>query len=350
MEPISMWLEYLPSKYHPMAPRFAVDSMGQRRQVIGGKALPRRPAVPLPSRGTHEIDPEALLAGSDPHQRLAIMDAEGIQGNVIYTTTGLQFGLIDDLDLLVALCQAYNNWASDFCSVARDRLFAPALVPQLDIFETLKETKRAIGDLGLRGVMMRPNPIGRTIEDPGWDQMWSLLEELDTPLGFHEGTSLTVPHLGTDRTDNYMFQHVMSHPFEHMFAMLCMIGGGILERHPNLRVIFLEAGCGWVPYWVERIEHHLAGPDAYVDVTLSLDAVDYFKRQCYVAADSDERWGVTSFINCLGAENLCWTTDFPHPDHEWRGMVKEFQGRPELSDDVKRKIMGDNIARAYKLA
>ena len=60
-------------------------------------------------------------------------------------------------------------------------------------------------------------------------------------------------------------------------------------------------------------------------------------------------WGVTSFVDCLGTANLCWTTDFPHPDHEWRGMAKEFWGRSELDDREKARIMGENIARAYKL-
>jgi predicted TIM-barrel fold metal-dependent hydrolase len=278
------------------------------------------------------------------------MDSEGIYGNVIYPTTGLMFGSVDDLDLLVALCQAYNNWAKDFCSAAPDRLFVPAVVPQLDVFETLKETERAVTELGLMGIMMRPNPIGRTVEDPAWEPLWSLLEELDRPIGFHEGTALNITHLGADRTDNYLCQHVMSHPFEHMAALLALIAAGVLDRHPNLRVLFLEAGCGWVPYWLERIDQHLAGMWAYQDVHLSLSATDFFKRQCFVSADAEEEAVVAAFISCIGDDNLCWTTDFPHPDHDWRGMAKEFASREDISEDAKRKIMGGNISRAYKLS
>src|ERR1700733_11403557 len=80
-EPASLWAEYLPQKYRSMAPRFVVDSMGQQRLVIGGKTLPRYPSVPLRRRRDARrdvVDPEAERAGWDPHQRLAIMDAEGI--------------------------------------------------------------------------------------------------------------------------------------------------------------------------------------------------------------------------------------------------------------------------------
>lgn len=350
LEPDSLWEEYLPHKYRQMAPHFAADSMGQPRMVIGGRTLPRYPRVPLWRRGGGQqlIDPEAQRAGWDPAARLAAMDAEGIDGHVIYPSIGLFFGGVGDLELVVALCQAYNNWARDFCSVDPRRLFAPAIVPQCDVRETLRETERAVGGMGLAGVTLRPNPVGPSIEDPAWDPMWSLMEELASPVGFHEGTNLSVPHLGADRTDNYMFQHMMSHPFEHMAALLSLIGGGILERHPRLKVLFLEAGCGWVPYWLERLEQHLDGDFAYDAVTLSLRPKEYFERQCFVSADPEEDAVVPAFVSCLGDSGLCWSSDFPHPDHEWRGMAKRFADRGDLGEETKRKVLGANAARAYE--
>ncbi len=354
LEPEVMWTEYLEARFRPMAPRYELDSMGQRRLLIGGKTLPRNPSVPLPRRnytGMLNLPADVKLSGSDPHARLKVMDSEGVDVNVMYPTRGLFFGsVIEDTEFLVALCRAYNNWARDFCSAAPDRLLAHAVVPQFDVFATIAETRRAVEELGMAGVMLRPNPIGRTVEDPAWEPLWALLEELQTPLGFHEGTSLCVPFLGSDRTDNYLFQHAMSHPFEHMAAMLSLIGGGILERHPTMKVLFLEAGCGWVPYWLERIDQHLVGEWAYADVELSLSATEYFKRQCFVSMDPEERGVVQAFVECLGADNLCWSTDFPHMDHDWRGMARDFAGRDGLSDVEKAKILGGNAARVYELA
>lgn len=99
----------------------------------------------------------------------------------------------------------------------------------------------------------------------------------------------------------------------------------MVERHPRLRVLFLEAGCGWVPYWLERLEQHLAGDFAYDAVALSLRPQEYFERQCFVSADPEEGAVVPAFVNCLGDSSLCWSPDFPHPDHEWRGVVKRFR-------------------------
>ena len=348
----SIALGRVPSREVPReGPEILTDSLGRGRVVFGQETLPPVFAISDPSLlGPEEAREEAHLLGRDPHVRLAAMDGEGVDANIIYPTIGLMFGNVKDVDLYVALCQAYNNWARDFCSAAPDRLFAQAVVPQLDVFETLKETERAIGELGLSGIMMRPNPIGRTIEDPAWDPLWSLLERLDAPVGFHEGTQLGIPFLGADRTDNFLFKHMMSHPFEHMVAMLSLIGGGTLERHPNLRVLFLEAGSAWAPYWLKRMDEHLAGQYAYPALKLNLKPSEYFRRQCFIAADAEEAEDepmVPAFLSCLGADNLCWTSDFPHRDHEWRGMVKEFIGRPDIAEDSKRKLMGTNVARAY---
>jgi predicted TIM-barrel fold metal-dependent hydrolase len=286
-------------------------------------------------------------AGWDPKVRLEFLDAEDVAAAVIYPTTGSHFGILRDLELLVALCQAYNNWAHDYCSSAPERLIAAAIIPQQDVRQTVLETRRVVDELGFKGIVMRPNPVGRAIEDPAWEPFWSLLEELEVPLMFHEGTSLCVPHLGADRTENWIFQHTMSHSFEHMAAMLMMIGGGILDRHPLLRIAFIEAGCGWAPYWLERMEHHFESP--YENVRLSLTPTELFKRQCWVSADAEETAGVASFVQTLGAENVCWSSDFPHPDHTWGGLVSRFASRTDLSQGAKAKILGGNAAALYGL-
>jgi predicted TIM-barrel fold metal-dependent hydrolase len=215
--------------------------------------------------------------------------------------------------------------------------------------ETLAETRRAVQELGMAGIFLRPNPVGRALDDPAWEPLWSLLEELDVPLGLHEGTGFPLPQLGSDRSENFMFRHMMSHPYEHMLAMLQLIGAGVLERHPALRVTFVEAGCGWLPYWLERFEHHMR-EWSHVTIPLPLSPTEYFHRQCFVSADPEEHASVAAVVSCLGADNVCWSTDYPHPDHEWRGMAAEFESRSDLSDDAKRKILGENAARLYRLS
>ena len=357
-EPLDMWKKYLPSKFHDDAPRYAIDSYGIRREIISNRTAPRLPAVPVPRKhsvlkGSWDLDKKAgvdqkrVLAGSDPKTRLELMDAENISAVIIYPTVANHFGVVQDVEVLTALCRAYNDWAAEYCSAAPDRLRAAAVVPQRDVKATLIEARRAITDLGMTGIVLRPNPVGRSVEDPAWEPLWDMLNELEAPVAFHEGTSLIYDFLGRDRTDNFIFHHVMAHPFEQMAAMLMMIGGGILDRHPKLKVFFVEAGCGWVPYWLERMEHHFAAP--YESMQLSLTPTELFHRQCYVAADCEEGAVIPGVVHAIGSDNVCWTTDFPHPDHEWTGQAKRFLSRTDIDDDAKRKLIGANAAAAYNI-
>ena len=123
-EPASVWRERLEGKFQADAPRYARDTQGRMRLVIGGEM---KRAIPMPE-GT-EPGPEGMRSGGyDPQVRLADMDREGIDVMVMYPTTGLFFYGISDLELTSALCRAYNDWAHDFCNVAPERLIAPTVI------------------------------------------------------------------------------------------------------------------------------------------------------------------------------------------------------------------------------
>ena len=352
-EPSTIWDERLPAKFKGMGPTHVTDSMGIKREVLAGVTLPRLPRIPWPRKhpafasasidaASHYGFQERLArAGWDPKARLELFDEENVSAALIYPTAGLHFSAITEVDVYVALCRAYNDWAAEYVSHDPTRLAASALVPQLSVKETVAETIRT-AELGLKGIVMRPNPVGRTIEDPAWEPLWATLDEMGTWVAFHEGASLCNPQLGADRTDNYIFQHMMSHPFEHMAAMLALIGGGVLDRHPNMKALFVEAGCGWVPYWLERMEHHFEAP--YEAMQLSLTPTELFQRQCFVSADAEEGKIIAGLVDCIGADNICWSTDFPHPDHDWGGLVSRFTDRQDIAEAAKRKIVGENAA------
>jgi predicted TIM-barrel fold metal-dependent hydrolase len=339
-EPAEIWKEYLPARYHEMAPGFVQDNQGRYRPYVAGEMKPMIPFPPGAKPGG------MAPGGSDPHVRLADMNKEGIDVMAMYPTTGLFFFGIERVDVTVALCRAFNDWAHDFCRVAPERLIAPVLVPQMDRHEALAEIRRGVTELGQRGAMMRPNPIaGRTLEHPAYEPIWSLLEELDVPLVLHEGTTQDVIQAGGARYENFMFRHMLSHPFEQQMGVLSLICGGVLERHPGLRVLIVEAGVGWVPYWLDRMDHHVE-KWGFASASLPLTPTEYFQRQCFVSADSDESL-LPFVVSAIGDDNLCFSTDYPHPDHAFEGIVAELTSREDLSDDSKRKILCTNAERLF---
>jgi len=339
-EPAEIWPRYLEKKFHPMAPRFVTDTQGRPRILLGGEMMEYIPMPPGHTAG------QTMAGGRDPNARLADMNKEGIDVMVMYPTTGLFFYGVKRLDLTVALCRAFNDWAGDFCAVAPDRLFAPAVLPQMDVCEAMAEAERVAEKRTLRGVVLRPNPVaGRTLDHPAFEPLWSLIEELDVPLVLHEGTTQDVPQAGTERYDNFMLRHIISHAFEQQMGLMSLACGGVLERHPRLRVLIVEAGIGWVPYWLERLDHHVE-KWGFASAPLKEKPSDYFARQCWVSSDAEE-FMLPQVVSLIGDDNLCFSTDYPHPDHTFEGVVSELKARTDLSEASKRKILGENAARLF---
>ena len=108
------------------------------------------------------------------------------------------------------------------------------------------------------------------------------------PIGIHEGSSVIVPTLGSDRPFNPLVLHAVSHPFEEMLACAELIAFGVLERHPGLRCIFLESSGGWAPFWLERLDEQAESFGGFCP-DMVLRPSEYFARQCAISFEVDER-------------------------------------------------------------
>jgi predicted TIM-barrel fold metal-dependent hydrolase len=268
---------------------------------------------------------------------------------VLFPTFGLFFAGLERADVQAVLCRAYNDWLHEFSSADARRLIGVAVVPQSDLGAALAEARRCVGELGFRGVMMRPNPVrGRTLGDPYWDPLWTLLEEAGVPLAVHEGTSQDLPQSGRDRFDNYALRHVCSHPHEQQIACAALAMGGVLERHPALRAVFLESGCGWLPHWLERMDEHVHAW-GHALAKLPLLPSEYFRRQCFVSCDPNERT-LPSVVELAGEDVVLFATDYPHPDAIAGDLVAQIADRPELSSSAREKILRANAERCFGLA
>jgi predicted TIM-barrel fold metal-dependent hydrolase len=363
-----MWQEYVEPKYRADAPRLIVDEHGIERMVIAGKVMNPGPfpiggvgvpgglSDPVAARST--TYDKAYSGGWDAARRLADMDAEGVDRTVIYTSIGLFFGGDEDPSLMAALCRAYNNWIADFCKQAPERFAAMALVPLMDIEAAIVETRRAVEQLGLKGVMLRPNPYkGRMLHDPAYAPFWRELQELGVPVALHEGATGNIPFVGVERCRTnpgaadpgmlaFAMSHVVCHPFEQQIAVMQLICGGVLERFPRLKVAFMESGCGWLPYWLHRLdEHHEALPHFLPD--LKLAPSEYFKRQCWIATEGDEA-DLLGVLRYVGDDRVVWASDYPHFDCKLPGML-EWRKRTELSETVLEKVLWKNAVTLYGL-
>jgi predicted TIM-barrel fold metal-dependent hydrolase len=299
-----------------------------------------------------ELFPAAYARGFDAVAQLADMDIEGVDLAFLYPSYGLFATASNELDPMIAAatCRAYNNWLADFCGGDRDRLHGVGMIALQDPDAAAAEVLRVHDDLGFRAVFARPNPIaGRNLDDPAYEPVWKALSERRMTIGLHEGGMPPLPQAGSDRLSNAEQKHICSHPMEQMVAAVSLIYGGVLERFPGLQVAFLEAGCGWVPFWLERMDDHyekgLARDFGAANDLTALPS-EYFARQCYVSADADEAM-LAPVIELLGDERIVFSTDYPHPDSKYPHAVESFLALPGVSDDSKRRILWDNALALY---
>ncbi len=321
---------------------WALNADRNRRFVVDGEEHP-----PFPK----EI---SVRKPMPPESRIKVLDKERIRLAVLYPSAALVAGYLEP-DFSHAAMRAYNSWMADWCGAFPDRLKFAASVALHDIDEAVREARRAVADLGAVAVTIRPNPVGgKRIDHPDREPLYAAVEELGVPLVVHESTGDPSTaggdrYGGMMRPESYVFHHVISHPFEQMMAMMALICGGVLERHPKLKVGFFEAGCSWAPYWVARLDDHFEHPrlGGYME-GLTMRPSEYFQRQCVVTCDPGDPT-VALAVKGLGADRILFATDYPHFD-SGAGPVREFVEAAALGEEASRRILWSNALEFYGLS
>jgi predicted TIM-barrel fold metal-dependent hydrolase len=215
-----------------------------------------------------------------------------------------------------------------------------------DINDTVEEAYRCAEDLKFKSVFLRSN-FGdlKPWHDPYYEPLWDALEKLDLPIGFHESSGSSL--VGSNFDPNFGLRRVYGQPVGQMLGLGHFIGGGILARHPKLKVAFLEANCSWLPWLLWRMDegYEREGDVAMPDLTKAPS--EYFREQIWVSVEPDET-PARHVIEDLGADNIVFSTDYPHGDSKYPEAVNAFMELP-FSDEAKRKILWDNCARLYAI-
>jgi predicted TIM-barrel fold metal-dependent hydrolase len=357
LEPNNLWEDYVEEReFLPLAPRFYIDEQGIQQFMLEGKphmrgALGmggRNAGKPVTPEIQHQRWEDQHPGGFDPHKRIADLDLEGIDIAVLFPTVGLRLCGLQDAKLASALCHAYNNWLADYCKPYADRLVGVGAIPFQDPQLAILEMHRITERLGFKGVFIRPNPLrGRNLDHPDYYPFWEAAQSLGCPIAIHEGGVMrSIPTLGADRFDNLVYRHMVSHPMEQQLACMTLILGGVLEKFPRLNIAFLEAGGGWLPYWLERMDHHHEIL-SWLIPDCKLRPSEYFRRQCCIGVDSDEKT-IPSVMALVGEDYLLWSSDYPHFDCTFPGAVAEMR-QAQVSSTALDKVLGENAIRFYNL-
>jgi uncharacterized protein len=308
-------------------------------------------------------------AAYDAKARLADLDTDGIAQSVLYPTMLLGIAGVGDVDFANAQCRAYNDWLSDHVRDGDGRLFGVAIVPQQDVERAAAEIRRVARKPGIVGVMLRPNPTEdwKPFHHEVYDPLWKAASDTGLTVGLHPFLMADLPGAcvglrinrlglsalppgdpGVGGIDNLYFTQAISNPFDMMNTMAFLLAGGVCERFPDLKLVFLESNGGWVVPWLERLDHH-AEIFSWDVPWLRREPSEHFRRQCWISFDPDESTlAFTANSPLVGAERIVWASDYPHPDAKFPGVTDELRaGMAGLTERQQAQIAGDSCRALY---
>jgi uncharacterized protein len=285
--------------------------------------------------------------GADPHIRVKDMDREGIDIAVLYATVASSFCALSSVNFEVAMLRAYHRWLGDYCAAYPARLKGMAVVPMRDPERAAAMIRELAREPWAVGIYLSAHVGDRLLDHPGFHPIWQALQDADLPACFHGGTARPPYALGTFEMSNNLFlMHAAGNPFETMRGIGALIGGGVLERFPRLKVAFLESGVGWLPFWMERLDEHYELMPEYVPLLKHKPSRAIRSENFFISCDPDE--DILPFVvDYVGAEHILYASDYPHFDGRFPHSVK-LTARPEaFALEVQRKILCENPRRLY---
>lgn len=285
---------------------------------------------------------------TDAEARIRDLDIEGIDLQVILGSLCLAATTLGDHGFALAFSKACNDYIAEFCSSHPDRFKGVAVVPLQDVPAAIGEAHRIVSELKMVGVTIPPSLPGRNLDHPDFHPFYEAIQDFDIPICIHWGNGTYLPGAGTDRFKKHFLTHAIGHPFEQMLALASLVCGGILEKFPRLRFGFLESGCGWAPYWMWRLDEEYRGRSLEVPLLRDWPSSYLRRGQCFFSASPDE-FLIPTVAQSVGAETIVFSSDYPHADSVFPNSVRMIIDRADLSDETKRKILGENAARLFKL-
>jgi uncharacterized protein len=370
-EPVDLWTARLPERFRDRAPRVERhEPSGMLRWRIGDRWCSRVGNYSL--AGWPEFPPscpptleDANPAAYDAEARLAHMDSVGVQAQVLYPNViafeGHAFLALDDDELRLACVRTYNDYQSEFASIAPERFVLLTMLPFWDVDASVDELRRCHA-MGHRGVLW-----AATLEKHGfpdfpaehWDPIYAAAQELELSVNFHVGVGNT-----QEEIEQAMHGAGFDPAYNAARATMALIGNtrtlttlltcGLLDRFPTLDFVSVESGFGYLPFLLDALDWQWVGQgarDAYPD---RLMPSEYFRRQVYGTF-----WFEKDSLPLLEQyqDNIMFETDFPHPTslspgpHGAAGLPGAVIARDTeiVGEAVMRKILQDHACRVYHI-
>ncbi|HKV53880.1 MAG TPA: amidohydrolase family protein [Candidatus Binataceae bacterium] len=299
----------------------------------------------MASTGLYDDGRKGIRRLSDPELRLKDQERDGVQAEVLYGILGASMRLKDD-EAATEMLRIYNDWLASFCRAHPDRYAGLACIPSHDIDAAVAEVRHVAKSGSIRGLEIA-NRVGmKPLYETWWNPLWDAVAESGLPVHLHTiGGGLPDFNKLEPKVMRAAFATAIT-SFQMYMAvpLMSIIFAGVLEHHPQIRIVIGESGIGWIPYILDHMD--LEWEDQFKDLDLKMKPSDYWHRQCYATYQSD-RIGI-KMLDEIGEDNIMWGSDFPHPDGIWPDSQEYIQRElGHLPESARRKVICENAGKLY---
>lgn len=369
-EPYDLWTARAPARYRDLVPQVR-EIDGRKTWIVNGDIkLGFATAASVVRRdGSKALGTEFYgFTLADVHEashsvkpRLAMMDKTGIWAQIIYPNLAgfgnQRFLKVEDAELRRACVTIYNDFCAQFQEESGNRILPMALVPWWDIPAAIEEVRRA-SRMGLRGIVTCSDPDTAGLpdySDAQWNPFWEACADEKMPINFHIGASdRSMSFVGRAPWPTMGRELKLAVTSANLFLDNARVIGnliltGVLERHPDCKFVSVESGIGWVPFFLEALDHQMNETAPNECASLKLKPSEYFRRQFYTCFWF-ESVGVRKLLDDVGVCNVMFETDFPHPTSLYpnnQQHVVNVMG--DLDAYTRRRVLQDNAAELYRI-
>jgi uncharacterized protein len=359
LEAPDLWEHYLEPRYRDRAMRLRSDASGLEYLEIDGKPSKvvrggmlgmlggmGRDLTEILSSADHSYVGGASFGAMNARERLQRLDQEGLEAVFLYPTLGVLWEAeCPDVAIAQAYTRAYNRWIIDFCADSGGRLIPIAHVSLGDPDAAARELERAVR-AGARGGWVAPFTMTKKAHGhPDHDVLFAAAQDLDVPLAIHPTfePKWATPGRFELHGAHFFLNVTAADAVRHAFTSLFQFA--VFDRFPRLKVVVLESGAGWIGYWLDRMDGYATSLLGRA-VPLKEKPSAYFRRQCWISCDPDERT-IPALMDLYGADRFLWASDFPHPDHtgDYIAELEALAGK--LSPSARQNLLGENVLRCY---
>jgi predicted TIM-barrel fold metal-dependent hydrolase len=359
-EPPHCYRDYIDPAYRKIAPHVSTDRDGGDNFIIDGM----KTTVPMGIVAAAGKDPKDIKrdetrfsdlhrGGWDGTTRLADQDRDGVVAEIIYPSVGMVLCNHMDADYKQACMWAYNRWLhEEFCAPDPKRLLGMGQTAVRSVAEAIEDL-RQFKEMGFRGVMMPGNPATEEDYDhPSFDPLWRAAIELDMPITFHILTTRQDDSGSSLGSTASYHRGPMQNAAQGLLKSIqdiigLFIWGRVFERHPDLKLVCVEADASWAPHFAYRMDHNYKRHRYWTKMgDMEKLPSEYFYNNVYMTFQDD--WMALRMTDLLNPRRLLWANDFPHSDSTWPWSQELLLSQTgHLSEEEKAWILRDNAAELY---